>query len=122
MAFILTRPANSSGSGDFTNISADIGAGNTVSVDGYTTTGLKAMKWLVTIEDTTDTKIVSFEVYAVNKFGVDASHTIYARIGDRNIQYNTDVVISGGFMNLSITNNEAHQLSVYASRVEVTEN
>ena len=123
MTLVLTRPASSAGTGIVTNIlDTVIGAGNTVAVDGLSVTNLKSMKWIVTIEhpgpaSPLTPEIVSFEVLGLNKSGVDADHTVYARIGDKKIKYDVDVAIALGLMNLNITNNESDILNVCVTRI-----
>lgn len=120
MAFVLTRPANQSNVEDVTEITATVPAGNTIAIDGLSTTDMKSMKWIVTIEDITESRIRSFEVLGVNKFGIDADHNVYGKVGDRKIKYKVGVAITAGIMNLNITNNETHSLSVCATRVKVS--
>lgn len=96
-----------------------IPASTTTIVDVYTTTlDKKSCKWIVTIDDTTDNKIVAFEVLALYKDAITTPFfNNYGKIGE-HISYTIDVDQNGLDMRLKITNNETHELMINILRLE----
>jgi hypothetical protein len=105
--------------GLFSDFNVAVNAAQTIFVDAIPLTGLKSAKWIVTIEDAANSKVSTFEVLGLNKFGSSAEHTLYARIGDKGMQYKVDVVISGGNLNLEIENSSINNFIVYGRRTQV---
>lgn len=96
-----------------------ITAGSTVVCDTYlTTTEKKSCKWLITLHDNIDNKIAMFEMLAVHKGSLVApDFNRYGRVGDK-ILHSVNVQQSGSLMQLSITNNELHNVSINILRIE----
>lgn len=96
-----------------------IGAGSTVTCDTYLTTPeKKSCKWLVTLNDNIANKIAMFEMLAVYKGAINApDFNRYCRVGD-HILHSVNVQQSGALMQLKITNNEAHGISINILRIE----
>jgi len=77
----------------------------------------RSIKWIVTAINLTTNDMQAFELLALNKFGLTASHTKYASIGDK-INILTDVNIVLGNMELQITNNEISPLLINIVRIQ----
>jgi hypothetical protein len=76
-------------------------------------------KWIYTLIDETNTKVLSGEVLGLNRMGNNPTHTTYAIIGDR-ISHQVEVVMTGGNMTLRITNNGAVTLKAHVVRINVS--
>lgn len=102
-----------------TTRSLTIGAAATVTCDTYLTTPeKKSCKWIVTIHDNIADKIAMFEMLAVYKGTVTApDFNRYGRVGD-HILHSVNVQQSGSLMQLKITNNESHNISINILRIE----
>lgn len=98
-------------------LNTSILASLTSTIDSVSVTNLKSVKWLVTVENVTLSKITSYEVLAHNRFGTSVDYNIYSRIGNNNLRHGVAVVIAGGFMNLNITNNEIHTINVSINKI-----
>lgn len=119
----LTQPTNSGTEVAIIRLTDVINPGATNVVDGVNADD-KSVKWIVQVEDAVNTSIVTFELLALNKFGVSVDHVVYAKIGDFSIQFTIDVTIDNitspaGGMNLEVTNNESHDIAVTATRIKV---
>lgn len=104
------------GSGNYTSKDNTLTPTNTFT-DIFSSTGIKSVKWIITIEDLINSKMRCFEVLAMNKFGTAAQHNVGTLLGDRNIDYSFDVTISGGNFMLQITNNESNDLKISVLRI-----
>ena len=117
-SIVITRPQSSSGSGVPGTSVADIiiTPGNFNQVD---VTDQLVAKWIYTIIDETNGKVLSGEVLGLNRMGVNPTHTTYAIIGDR-INHKVEVIMSGPDMALKITNNALVDIKVHVVRINVT--
>lgn len=116
---VITRPQNSSSGSGVPGVSvADIliTPGNSVIVD---TADKLTAKWIYTLIDETNGKVLSGEVLGLNRMGTNPTHTTYAIIGDR-INHKTEVIISGSGMALIIKNNTLVDIKVHVVRINVT--
>lgn len=95
-----------------------LSANGSIVIDGVPEQYNRSVKWIITVIDSTNSKIQSFELLAVNKFGANADHTIYAVIGDK-IKTKSEVNIVMGQMELQMTNNETNPLLINVVRVQM---
>jgi hypothetical protein len=119
MAFILTRPAVTL-TGIPGTILTDINlpVSTPVVADSVQHAYNTSVKWLVTLLDPAGhTLISSYEILAMHKNGTNPKFTKYAIIGDRII-HNVDVTITGGDLQLKITNNETIGLQANIVRIQ----
>ena len=91
----------------------------TENIDSVPVSVAQAVKWFVTVNDTTNNLVAAFEVYAMHRNGVSTDFNSTSIVGDHTLSYVDDVVISGSDLVLQITNNEAVDLLVNATRLIV---
>lgn len=118
MSVMLTRPTSgvaSSGTG-VDQITQTILASATVNVDTLPVATTRAVKWIVTLTNTTSNEVRSFEVLAMHRNGANPTHNTYSVLGD-NVSHTLDVKIVATDLVLEITNNEAVSIVVDAARV-----
>lgn len=117
-SLVITRPQGTGGSGVPGTSVADIiiNPGQTVQVD---VTDQLSAKWIYTLIDETNVKVLSGEVLGLNRMGINPTHTTYGIIGDR-IAHRVEVAMAGPDMVLAITNNSAVQLKAHIVRINVT--
>lgn len=114
----LTRAPSRSPVVKFFGVS--IPALTTLAVDAVDFTDHVTAKWLVTLVNSTDTKIQSYEVVANYLTGkANPSYTVYSLIGDK-IKNKAEVVISGGDLTLEIENKEAVTLTADVLRFDLS--
>lgn len=119
MSVILARSTGGKGASVIPAISVSIPASATQTVDAVSTILNRTVKWLVTVTDSTNNKVVAYEVFATHRGGANPVHTRYAVIGDATITHVVDVAIAGTDLELRITNNETVALVVDAVRLQV---
>ena len=125
MSFILTKPVGGASSGITGTEISDflIPAGNAINVDSVVISANTAVKWIVTIKDTTTNEVLVQEIMAMYKTSTAApSYTRYGLIGDK-IPHHINVVTTGGGANLElrITNTSANQYSIDIVRIQVVD-
>ncbi len=115
---VITRPQGTGTSGVPGTSVADIiiHPGQFEQVD---VTDQLTAKWIYTLIDETNSKVLSGEVLGLNRMGVNPTHTTYAIIGDR-IAHRTEVIMAGSDMALKITNNSLVDLKAHVVRINVT--
>lgn len=125
MSFILTTPVGGASTG-ITGVEISdflIPAGNAINVDSVVIATNTAVKWIVTIKDTTTNEVLVQEIMAMYKTSTaSASHSRYGLIGDK-LPHSVDVVTTGGGANLElrITNLSANQYSIDIVRIQVVD-
>lgn len=87
----------------------------TGTVQSIDMTSLRAVRWLVAIEDNTAGKYSSAIVHAVRESG-GMRHSIPSDVGEI-LDYNVDVTLVANIASLEITNNEPNSLTVKALAV-----
>ena len=120
MAFILTTPQFGASSNSNDSITPDIGvinANSSLTIDNVDTTISNTVKWFIEITDITNTKMRSFEIYAINRFNT-ISYNRTNTIGDP-INFVESVVMNGTNTNLNIANNEAVDLNYKLIRIQI---
>lgn len=95
-----------------------IPAGTTVVVDVAPTANFRGVKWLITLAALDASLVRSFEVFGTHQNGASPSHNEYSGLGSI-ISYVTDVTISGGNLQLEITNNEAVDLVAMTTAIPI---
>lgn len=111
-------PPGADGSGV---IEVDFGTvtdGNTEVVDSVLRGVYRSVKWIATLTDSAGMLYKSYEVMAVHN-GTVAFHSCYGRVGD-TIAVDTDVVVTGANLELSITNNHGSDIEVKVQRIATT--
>lgn len=120
MAFVLTRPVSAIGASNGVPgvVAQDIiiPPGDTVIVD--TTTDM-TVKWIYTLIDLTNSKVLTAEALGMNRMGVNPTWNVYGIIGDK-LKHITSITMSAGQMEFNITNNELVPLKVNIVRITVT--
>lgn len=91
---------------------------STVTVDTLPTIYYKGSKWLVNIADDPSTRVISYEIYGINRNGVAASYVTHSIVG-QTIPHTPNVVISGADMELTITNNDIAPIDVCITRIPI---
>lgn len=120
MVSILTRPVVSPGGIPGTALSnISVGPSATVTIDQVVGANTPSVKWMVTVIDTTNSKTVSYEINALNKFNSSISHNRFGVLGD-NIDHTVNVQLSAGNINLNVTNNETTNIAVNVVRIQTT--
>jgi len=122
MSVIVARSLGvvNSGGAAIPTISATVLPTITQAVDSIALATFRTAKWLVTITDNTNDRILAYEVFGTITNGTTPTHTRYGVIGDTTISHLVDVVISGINVELTITNNEADDLQIDAIRLQVS--
>lgn len=115
---VLTRQVGK-GAGDILNFpDIIIPPGQTVEVDSCPCTYLST-KWFITIYNQTELISHSAEILANHIYQTNPEHQRYGVVGSE-IQYETEVVISGGAFVLQITNNELYDMYVSVIQLRTT--
>jgi len=117
-ALVITRPQGGAAQGGVPGTSvADIfiNPGDTEQIDA---TDQLSAKWIYTLIDETNAKLLSGEVLGLNRMGLNPTHTTYAIIGDK-IAHSVSVVMIGTDMSLQITNNSTVILKAHVVRINV---
>jgi hypothetical protein len=97
-----------------------IPAGQTRDIDSTSFTTYAASKWLVTVKDSINSKLQSYEVHGHFLLGQPSSvHNVTGHLGDR-IHNIVSVAIVGTAMILRITNNEAYTIVVRSAKYDIT--
>lgn len=79
---------------------------------------VNTIKWIIELMDTTNEKILSFEILAINKFNTSIGYNKYAIIGDK-IDHILDISINSGFISLTIINNEIPDVTYKVMRIQL---
>ena len=80
-----------------------------------------AIKWLLRIDDfVTDTLYTCELLSSARASSTGASHIRYAASKDGIIDFSISTTISGGFLNLIITNNESHVITCSATKFQIS--
>lgn len=120
MALLITRPASGSSTIPGASYSGVIVAPTeSVTVDTLPASAVPSVKWLITLIDATTGRTLGYEVFALNKFGVDVTHTKYAMIGD-TIFHELSVNIYEQNIILHIQNNDTTSFTVHVVRINTT--
>jgi len=119
MSVIVARSLGISGGTSIPTISSSIIAGATALADSIPLAQFRTAKWLVTVTDATNDRILAYELFATITNGSTPTHTRYAVIGDTSILHVIDVVVTASTVDLSVTNNEIIDLQIDALRLQV---
>jgi hypothetical protein len=98
----------------FTQINTDIGIGDTETSDQLTLNTFQSVKWYVTASDNLG-NVASQDVTAFITKGVE-KHGIPAKLG-KDIKFNINVDINGGFFRLRVTNNHVNDIITKVIRI-----
>lgn len=94
-----------------------IPASTTLTVDAVTVASVSSVKWLFVVRNSLTNEAQVYQVHATHD-GTNVHYDVYGATGDA-ITLNINVTISGGSLNLDITNLEANTLNVNLSRIVV---
>jgi len=118
MPSVLTRPAQTLSGIPGTYLpDITISASSSAVIDSVPAVNNRSLKWIITINDDTNSTITSYEILAVNRFNVDMRHTMYARVGDF-IDHGVNVQINAGNIELNIKNNETNIINIHVIRMQ----
>lgn len=121
--FILTRGkgVGSTSTTTFGVKSGDVVVppGETRDVDATAFTSYVAAKWLITVVDSSATKLSSFEAHGYYLSSKPTpSHNISSLIGDK-IHTTTSLAVVASSLVLRITNNESYSITVRSARYDI---
>ena len=78
---------------------------NIVNVDSIPCENNVSVKWIYTLMNAAQDKVLTVEVLAAHRLGGPASHNRYSAVGDRSFfPHRIDVIVTGGNIVLEITN------------------
>ena len=124
MSFILTRPQMGGGSGTpgfiIENVpvpKVDDAPANVVVVDAASDSSA-SIKWMYTIIDDVNQKVLTAEVLATNTFNTSLRHARHTLVGDL-LRHTVDVIILPGQIGLEITNLSNFDFRVNIMRIEL---
>jgi hypothetical protein len=92
--------------------------GSTLTIDGVAVTGFRAAQWFVVVSNGDGSRVRSYQIYGVHRNGSSPAFGYRAILGDA-ISQTPNVVVSGGFLNLTVSNSDSEDLIVYATRIAV---
>jgi hypothetical protein len=91
---------------------------STLTIDGVSVIGFKAAQWLVVVSTVDGSRVRSYQIYATHRNGVTAAFGQRAILGDV-ISHTPNVVLLGGFLNLTVANTDSEDLIVYVTRMAI---
>jgi hypothetical protein len=113
---IVSIAANSISGILLDHTAVNINAGTTGIVDSLVSPKLGAIKWIVSVTDSNDTKAV-FQVFALTASGGVRTNVMYGKIGNTAMNFTVDVTVVGSLLQLSITNSDVVSFRVTTTRI-----
>jgi hypothetical protein len=95
-----------------------VNSSTTVIVDTIPVSDYRGAKWFVAVVNHHTNDVEMYEVYGIHQDGTLPFQTVYSSQGN-GVSHLVDVTISGGNLQLEITNNEANEIVIYLTRVPV---
>lgn len=92
--------------------------GDTLTIDGVAVAGFRAAQWFVVVSNGDGSRVRSYQIYGVHRNGGSPAFGYRAILGDP-ISQTPNVVVSGGFLNLTVANSDSEDLIVYVTRIAV---
>lgn len=95
----------------------NISPSDTINIDSVTTTDPLTLEWTVSVENPTTGEYSTSKVLAVYDGNTELSHTRYAILGDKHMDYEINVqLVSPNTVALVVDNNETNSINVTANR------